>query len=363
VVVKTVVIVALAFFAGACSRQAGPAANSPPEPSPAGGPAGQEARENEINPRLLRRFQPVAGQGGSANVTAEKISLGRMLFFEKRLSKGQELSCNSCHELTKHGVDGRAKSVGHKGQLGTRNAPTVYNAATHIAQFWDGRVETVEKQATQPIVNPVEMANDEKRVVQTLSSIPRYVEAFRAAYPAAPQPITLANVGDAIGAFERGLATTSRWDQFIAGKTEALDNKEKHGLRIFLDAGCMACHTGPQVGASMFQRTGVMEPWPNQTDVGRAAVTKAPADKMMFKVPSLKNIAETGPYFHDGSARTLKEAIRMMGRYQVGMALTDEEIDAIATWMRSLTGTIDPGYIAMPQLPASSDRTPGPVVD
>ena len=171
----------------------------------------------------------------------------------------------------------------------------MYNAATHIAQFWDGRAETVEEQAKGPILNPIEMANDEKRIVETLSSIPQYVEAFRRGLPPAAKPITLDNVADAIGAFERGLVTRSRWDKFIAGNSGALSAAEKRGLRTFLEVGCMACHTGPQVGGSMFQRVGVMEPWPNQADVGRAAITKARADKMMFKVPSLKNIAETGP--------------------------------------------------------------------
>ena len=138
---------------------------------------------------------------------------------------------------------------------------------------------------------------------------------------------------------------------------------EKRGLRTFLVVGCLACHTGPLVGGSLFQRVGVMEPWPNQADVGRAAITKAPADRMMFKVPSLKNIAETGPYFHDASANTLEAAIRTMGRYQVGVLLTEQDIQAIATWMRSLSGQADPQYIAMPKLPPRTERTPKPILD
>ncbi len=260
-------------------------------------------------------------------------------------------------------MDGRKTSVGHKGQIGNRNAPTVYNAASHIAQFWDGRAETVEKQATGPILNPGEMANTEERVVETLSSIPRYVELFRAAYPGDAKPVSLANVGDAIGAFERGLATSSRWDDFIAGKAGALSAMEKRGLRVFLDVGCMACHTGPQVGASMFQRVGVIEPWPNQADPGRVAVTKIEGDRMIFKVPSLKNIAETGPYFHDGSAKTLEDAIRLMARHQVGVDVSDDDVNAIATWMRSLTGTIDPAYISMPEMPPGTERTPRPIMN
>jgi cytochrome c peroxidase len=349
--------IALAVALGGCgaaSKTPAPAATSAAPPA---------ANEAEINPQLLRRFKPIPGQGGSASVTPEKIALGRMLFYDVRLSKAQTLSCNSCHDLAKHGMDARPFSVGHKGQVGVRNAPTVYNAATHIAQFWDGRAATVEEQAKGPILNPIEMANEETRVIGTLSSIPAYVDAFRASYPGRAQPITLENVGDAIGAFERGLVTRSRWDQFIAGKSDALSPPEKRGLRTFLDIGCMACHTGPQVGASMFQRVGVMEPWPNQRDLGRAAITKSPVDRMMFKVPSLKNIVETGPYFHDGSATTLKDAIRTMGRYQVGVLLSDQEVDAIASWMRSMTGEPDPVYIAMPKLPPSTARTPKPVLD
>jgi cytochrome c peroxidase len=321
------------------------------------------AHAGEINPRLLRRFQPVVGQGGTASVTEEKVALGRMLYFDKRLSRGHDVSCNSCHDLTSFGVDGLSTSTGHRGQKGTRNAPTVYNASSHIAQFWDGRAETVEKQAIGPIVNPVEMANTEERVVATLSSIPRYVEMFRAAYPGEEQPITLVHVADAIGAFERGLTTRSRWDEFIGGKQDALTAQEKRGLRVFLDVGCMACHTGPQVGASMYQRVGVIEPWPNQNDPGRVAVTNVPGDRMIFKVPSLKNIAETGPYFHDGSTDSLEQAIRLMARHQVGVDLPDEDIVAIATWMKSLTGTIDEKYVAMPELPPSTDRTPPPVLN
>jgi cytochrome c peroxidase len=364
---KFAIVSALAF--AACSRQQSPvpaakaatAAAANREGAQAG--AQEQGHEEGINRRLLRRFQPVVGQGGSATVTPDKVALGRMLFYDVRLSKAHNLSCNSCHDLSKNGADGLPTSRGHKGQMGSRNAPTVYNAATHIAQFWDGRAETVEQQAQGPIVNPIEMANNERRLVQTLSSIPAYVEAFRAVYPKQAQPISLANVGDAIGAFERGLVTKSRWDDFLAGNDAALTAEEKHGLRTFLNVGCVACHTGPQVGASMYQRVGVMEPWPNQKDVGRAAVTKTAGDRMMFKVPSLKNIADTGPYFHDGSADTLEDAIRAMGRYQVGVTLSEDEVKAIATWMRALSGKADGTYIAMPSLPASTDRTPKPVVD
>ena len=180
---------------------------------------------------------------------------------------------------------------------------------------------------------------------------------FVRAFPGDPQPISLKNIGEAIGAFERGLVTTSRWDRFIAGESSALTTVEKHGLRVFLDVGCMVCHTGPQVGGTMFQKVGAVVPWPNQTDQGRAAVTNAANDRMVFKVPSLKNIAETAPYFHDGSAADLETAIRQMGHHQLGVDLDAPEIAAIAAWMRSMTGVIDPAYIAVPAL---ADSLPGP---
>ncbi len=322
-----------------------------------------KVQSDEINPRLLRRFQPVVGQGGAAAISPAKVALGRMLYFDARLSRGHDLSCNSCHDLASHGDDGKSSSVGHKGRKGSRNAPSVFNSASHIAQFWDGRSESVEQQASMPILNPDEMANTSERVLQTLRSIPGYVEMFRGAYPGVNPPITMETVGDAIGAFERGLTTRSRWDEFIAGKPDALSAEEKRGLRLFMDVGCLTCHTGPQVGASMYQLVGVVVPWPNQSDLGRAQFTKLDADRMQFKVPSLKNIAETGPYFHDGSAATLEDAIRMMGRHQVGLELTDDEVRAIATWMKSLTGTIDPSYIAAPKLPPSGPRTPPPIAD
>jgi cytochrome c peroxidase len=310
---------------------------------------------DEINPRLLRRFQPVGGADAERNPSPEKIALGRSLFYEKRLSKNREVACNSCHSLTDYGVDGRRTSLGVDGKEGGRNAPTVYNASTHIAQFWDGRADSVEQQATGPIMNPIEMAMpNEQAVVSALSAIPVYVEMFRRAFPDQPEPVTLQNVGNAIGAFERGLVTKSRWDRFIGGDSKALTAREIHGLRVFLDTGCMACHTGPQVGGTMFQKVGAVVPWPNQKDQGRSAVTGVAGDRMVFKVPSLKNIAKTAPYFHDGSASHLEIAIQMMGRHQLGIELADDEAKAIAEWMRSMTGEIDRAYVGAPELPKDS---------
>lgn len=337
---------------------------SKPAPAPATAPvavapAPAPAPVDEIDPKVLKRFLPVVAEAPSTPDTA-KVELGRTLFHEKRLSRTGEIACSTCHTLTRFGIDGQRTSTGVNGQVGARNAPSVFNAATHIAQFWDGRASDVEMQAKGPIMNPKEMAMpNERAVVGVLHGIPWYAEMFAKAYPNDRKPISLKNVGDAIGAFERGLVTKSRWDRFIHGEMGALTAQEKHGLKVFLDAGCMACHTGPQVGGNMFQKVGAVVPWPNQKDKGRAAITKSPSDNMVFKVPSLKNIAQTAPYFHDGASANLPDAIRLMAYHQLGLKLSDDDINAISIWMRSMTGEIDPTYIAAPEMPSGGkDRKP-----
>jgi cytochrome c peroxidase len=281
-----------------------------------------------------------------------RVALGRLLFHDRRLSKNRELSCSTCHVLTKFGIDGKAVSSGVGGRQGKRNTPSVFNAATHIAQFWDGRAIDVEAQAVGPIMNPIEMdMPNEGAVVDVLACVPRYVAMFRTAFPGDDHPISLKNVGEAIGAFERGLVTTSRWDKFIAGDHKALTTRERQGFGLFVQRGCISCHTGPQAGGTSFQRVGSVFPWPNQRDQGRADITHYPPDGMVFKVPSLKNIAETAPYFHDGSTTTLEAAIRLMGHHQLGVDLPKDEVEAMAAWMRSMTGEPDPAYIAVPRLP------------
>lgn len=321
-------------------------ANRPPGAPPAAGATG------DINPRLLRRFAAVTRDGqAEVRPTPEMVSLGRTLWFDTRLSQARDLSCNSCHTLANYGVDGEATSAGHNGQRGRRNSPTVYNAAEHFAMFWDGRAHTAEEQATGPILNPVEMAMTEPEVLARLRAVPAYVDAFRRAFPGEADGLTLANVGRALGAFERGLVTRSRWDDYLAGRRDALTQQEAQGLRVFLNVGCMGCHTGPQVGASMFQVAGAVEPWPNRADLGRFEITHAPTDRMVFKVPTLRNIARTAPYFHDGSCDALPEAVRRMGRHQLGMDLGDAEVDAIVAFLGAMTGELPAAYIARPAIP------------
>ncbi|HKQ68452.1 MAG TPA: cytochrome c peroxidase [Polyangiaceae bacterium] len=362
---ETVVISAVTM--GACSKAS-------PDTSKAGHEketvevAGEKAATitgtsaGKFNPRLLRRFAPLRQRFESVpgDSNPDRVTLGRMLYYEKRLSKNQALSCNSCHHLDRYGVDGEPTSIGHKGQRGARNAPTVYNAAGQFQQFWDGRAPNVEEQAKGSILNPVEMAiAGPEQAARVLKSVPGYPELFARAFPGEPDPVTYDNIARAIGAFERGLTTPSRWDKYLKGEA-ALTADEMEGLHVFTNVGCMVCHTGELLGGSSYQRVGVVEPWPNQADRGRYAISKLESDRMSFKVPTLRNIQHTGPYFHDGSVPTLQGAVTMMGRHQLGLELSAAEVQSIVTWLQCLSGEISRDYIAEPRLPPNGPSTPGP---
>lgn len=321
-------------------------------------------RKAKVDAEALNSFAPLpAVMSSSENpVTDAKVQLGRMLYYEPRLSANQQISCNSCHPLDAYGADSKRVSTGHKNQQGNRNAPTVYNAAGHFVQFWDGRAPTVEEQAKGPITNPVEMAMPSgDAAVQVIKSMPEYVALFREAFPYEKDPVTYNNMGLAIGAFERGLVTPARWDAFLEGKQSALTNAEKAGFNTFVATGCQWCHYGAYVGGSTYQKVGVVKPWPNQSDPGVYQLTKDENDKMVFKVASLRNIEKTGPYFHDGSVKTLDEAIRMMAIHQRGVTLTDAQTKSIATWLGSLTGPLPTEYIKRRELPKRTEQTPPPV--
>ena len=320
-------IAALLVAASACSRKTPPPA---PEPTKA------------IDPAKLAAFAPLPERFASeANpITPAKVELGRRLFFDTRLSLARGLSCNSCHGLDRFGVDGEKVSTGHKRQTGTRNSPSVYDAAGQVAQFWDGRAPDVETQATMPIRNPIEMAMpDETTVVKRLSAIPEYRRAFADAFPGLEAP-TFDAVGKAIGAFERTLVTPSRWDDFLRGNASALTDDEKLGFETFSNTGCPTCHNGALVGGGMFQKLGLVKPWPDTHDQGRYEVTKLDADRMVFKVPSLRNVAKTAPYVHDGSVATLDEAVRLMARHQLGKELADADVKRIVDFLGALTGKL-----------------------
>jgi cytochrome c peroxidase len=293
-------------------------------------------------------------------LTPAKIDLGRKLYYDPRLSKNQQISCNTCHQLDHYGVDGKPTSPGHKGQLGARNSPTVYNAALHIAQFWDGREPDVEAQAKGPILNPVEMAMPSaEAVVTVVKSIPGYAEAFAAAFPGEEDAITYDNLARAIGAFERKLVTTGRWDRWLGGEAGALSGTERRGLDLFVESGCTICHMGPNLGGALYQKMGLVKAYP-LTDQGRGAVTENEAERFFFKVPALRNVAETGPYFHDGSVATLEEATRIMLEYQLGRTLDDAQLADLVAFLKALTGELPRDYIARPELPPSGPLTPGP---
>ena len=317
--------------------------------------------EVEVNRAMLGLFQPLpeVAENPENPVTDAKVDLGRKLYYETRLSKNRSVSCNTCHDLASFGDDGLKVSKGIHEQEGGRSAPTVYNAAIHVAQFWDGRAKDVEEQAIGPVTNPIEMGMpDPDYVLRVLNSIPGYVEAFEKAFPDEEEPLTYENIGNAIGAFERKLMTPSRFDDFLEGDETALTDAEKHGLNLFLTTGCATCHNGAGVGGHMYQKLGLVKEWPTE-DLGRYEVTKNEAEKYFFKVPSLRNITETGPYLHDGSVESLNEMTAKMAEYQLGRELSDEEVDSIVTFLGALKGRIDESFIAKPELPEDGPNTPG----
>ncbi len=295
--------------------------------------------------------------------TKAKVELGKKLYYDPRLSLSGVISCNTCHNLATYGVDNEPSSLGHKFLTGGRNAPTVLNAGFHIAQFWDGRAKTLEDQAKGPILAHVEMAMPNPDfVVLKLKTIPGYVKEFKKAFPNSKDPITYDNVAKAIAAFERTLVTPSRFDKFLKGDTKALTAKEKKGLRLFIDKGCAGCHNGVAVGGGMFAKFGIVKPYPT-ADLGKYKITKKEEDKFVFKVPSLRNIAMTYPYFHDGQVWDLRKAVKIMGETQLGIKLTDEETDAIVAFLNSLTGDIPKEARTLPILPPSTPETPKPKAD
>jgi cytochrome c peroxidase len=277
---------------------------------------------------------------GAENDSRERIALGRTLFHEKRLSVNESQSCNSCHRVDAGlgGVDNEAFSPGAFGKRGGRNAPTVLNAGFHVAQFWDGRAATLEDQAKGPVLNPVEMAMpNETEVVQRLSKDKQYPALFAAAFAGEKSPITYDNMAKAIAAFERTLVTRDRFDDFLKGDDQALSGVERKGLELFMATGCTTCHNGPLLGGNAYHKLGLVNPYPNLKDKGREEITKDENDRFKFKVPSLRNIGLTAPYFHDGAASSLGRAVEDMGLLQLGKQLTAEETQAVVAFLHSLS--------------------------
>lgn len=326
--------------------------------------------ERELLEMARRYFQPLPEKAENPDnpLNETKILLGKMLYHDPRLSLSGLISCNTCHNLALGGVDGLPTSIGHRWQKGPRNAPTVYNAALHFAQFWDGRAKDVEEQAEKPILNPVEMAApSEEFVVERIRSIPEYVELFQQAFPGEADPVTYRNIARAIAAFERTLIFESRFDRYLRGQTDALTPTEKEGLRTFIEVGCITCHTGPLLGGNMYQKFGLYGNYWEYTrseriDSGRYTQTGNPADLFLFKVPSLRDVTRTAPYFHDGSVWSLDSAIWIMGKLQLNRDLTPEEVQAIRAFFQSLESEVSEGALQVPMLPPSTEKTARPVL-
>lgn len=300
---------------------------------------------------------------GDNVITRTRVDLGSMLFFDPRMSSSGLFSCQSCHNVGMGGVDGLETSIGHGWQKGPRNAPTVLNAVFNIAQFWDGRAPDLEQQAKGPVQAGVEMNNTPTQVVQTLMSMPEYVEAFKAAFPGEDEPVTFDNFARAIESFEATLITpNSRFDQWLQGADGVLNEQELRGLQAFMDEGCSACHSGVNFGGQDYYPFGVSErPGADvlpEGDRGRFAVTETASDDYVFRAGPLRNIELTAPYFHSGSVWSLEEAVAIMSASQLGSELDETEVADIAAFLRTLTG--EQPQVVHPTLPARTDATPLP---
>ena len=288
--------------------------------------------------------------------TDAQVELGHQLFFDKRLSKHNNQSCTSCHNLSQGGADPRPVSPGSEpGVMGVRNAPTVFNAALNTRQFWDGRAKNVREQASRPLLNPLEMAlSDEAQVEAIIAAVPGYGERFARAFE--DKKISFDNITNAIGAYEQTLLTPSPWDEYLGGKIEALSPQQRQGLRKFIDHGCVSCHNGVNLGGVAYQKFGLVQPYWELTgskkiDEGRFAVTGREEDKYFFRVPGLRQVSATAPYFHDGSVAKLDDAIDVMARAQYGRSLPQEDIRDMVLFLQSTAAPLPAEVSKEPVLP------------
>ncbi|MDV2859053.1 MULTISPECIES: cytochrome-c peroxidase [Oceanimonas] len=304
------------------------------------------------------RNEPVQPIPAAEVSDAAMAELGKKLFFDPRLSRSGFISCNSCHNLSMGGTDNLKTSIGHNWQQGPINSPTVLNSSLNLAQFWDGRAADLKEQAGGPIANPGEMAFTHELAIGVLQSIPGYVSEFETVFGQSELDIDM--VTDAIAAFEETLVTPdSPFDQWLKGDDNALSAQALAGYQLFKQSGCVACHNGPNLGGTSFQKMGVVEPYQSDSDaIGRAAVTGKDADRFTFKVPTLRNVELTYPYFHDGEAATLEEAVDIMGRLQLGRVYSNQEVSQIVAFLKSLTG--EQPRFELPILPPSTNQTPAP---
>ncbi|NWG02726.1 MAG: c-type cytochrome [Syntrophaceae bacterium] len=291
-------------------------------------------------------------------ITSEKVKLGKILFYETRISVGGTVSCARCHPIGLYATDGLRKSIGNHCKVNPRNAPTILNAAGQISAHWIGNRKNVEDQARQSVIGPPSFGMPSyEAVVKKLKEMKGYGELFKKAFPIDNDPITVDNLAKAIGAFERTLVTPSHFDSFLKGDITALNRKEKGGLKTYIEADCIMCHSGPYVGGQMYETFGIFEPYwkytkSEQIDEGRYVVTKNDADQYVFKVPILRNVGKTAPYFHDGSVDKLENAVWIMGKIQLGKDLNKAQVEEVVAFLKSLTGIIPEDALKIPLLPS-----------
>lgn len=308
------------------------------EQDPAAKPLPRARIDYETVKRLFGK-DPAAEEIDNAG-TPEKLALGKALYHETGLSKDGAVSCASCHDLAKHGVDGRAVPAGTGGAVGKRNAPSTYNAFRQFRQSWDGRAATIEELVIPHALDAAVFGlADEAELLAKVKARPELVVAFGKAFPGDADAVSAANFRLALGAFARTLATKSRWDEYLDGNQRALTNDELFGLKTFMDVGCMTCHVGRLVGGHMYQKTGVLKPYASK-DEGRKEVTGSDADRFFFKVPSLLNVEKTAPYMHDGKVATLEEIVKLMAEIQLDRKLTDEQVRGLVAFLKALTGPV-----------------------
>jgi cytochrome c peroxidase len=320
------------------------------------------AADQSLRGRAQQAFKPLPAAMTSADnpITPEKVALGRLLFFETRVSIDGTVSCSRCHQPFLYATDALPKPIGAEHRVNPRNAPTVLNAALQISSHWRGDRKNVEDQATKALIGPPSFGNPSFDVAMArLKAIPGYASMFAKAFPGPADPVTPENWGKAIGAYERTLVTPSPFDAYLEGKDGALSPDAETGLREFMQLGCSGCHNGVGIGGGRYQKFGLVEEYWKATgskeiDKGRFDVTQDPADTYVFKVPSLRNVARTPPYFHDGSVATLSEAVRVMARVQLGKTLSQEQVDHLVAFLDSLTGKLPDAFVDVPVLPTSA---------
>ncbi len=322
------------------------------------------AQATDADTELINRARTIFGPLPSSMpspdnpITPEKVKLGNALFWESRISVDRTISCAKCHPIGLYAVDGLRKSLGNNCKVNPRNDPTILNAASQISEHWIGNRTSVEDQAKQALIGPPSFGMPSYEAVEKiLRGMKGYASMFKEAFPNEKEPVTVDNFAKAVGAFERTLVTPSPFDDFMQGNAVALTEQQKRGLATFMDTGCMTCHFSPYVGGQMYQKFGVFEPYWKYTgsqviDVGRFEVTKNPSDQYVFKIPVLRNVAQTPPYFHDGSVDKLADAVLIMAKIQLAKDLTKEQVANIAAFLSSLTGRIPEEALKVPVLPS-----------